>query len=84
MEYKLNKREIQHIMWIMEERGVGHCKFCKDLIKKLNKYQQANLEAPKGKGCNKHILYSSPPKRCGWQGLCDECKIADKGEEDGE
>ncbi len=35
---KLNKTERWHIIQIMEERGVGHCKFCKELLTKLKQF----------------------------------------------
>lgn len=33
---ELTKEELWHIYHIMEERGVGHCQFCKDLVKKIH------------------------------------------------
>lgn len=32
---KLNKIQMYHIVQIMEERGTGHCKECRDIVEKL-------------------------------------------------
>lgn len=34
-EFNLNREEMHHIILIMEERGVEHCKFCKELLENL-------------------------------------------------
>ena len=34
----LTDEEIEHIVLIMEERGIGHCKFCQELFVKLKDF----------------------------------------------
>ena len=34
---EINKEELWHIIQIMEDRGVCHCQFCRDLLIKLKK-----------------------------------------------
>ena len=37
---RMTKEERWHIISIMKHRGVGHCDFCKRLLKKLEKWEQ--------------------------------------------
>lgn len=41
---KLTREDIWHIINIMEERGVGHCKFCKELLRKLKEEYEKSEE----------------------------------------